>query len=116
MDVADLGELLGAQHRRRQHDLVAVLGRLGEQVLLAADGDAGGGDELLADRVEWRVGHLGEELGEVVEERARLAREDRQRGVGTHRANGLLADLGHVANYETQVLLAVAEVLLLTHD
>ncbi len=43
--------------------------------------------ELLADGVDGRVGDLGEELVEVVEEVARLLGEHRQRRVVAHRAD-----------------------------
>jgi hypothetical protein len=88
--VDDLGQLVVVDDREGQHDLPAVR-RVGvEQVALRADRRAERGDELLADRVQRRVRHLGEQLGEVVEEQPRLGgREHRDRGVGAHRAEGL---------------------------
>ncbi len=49
----------------------AVERRLLEEVLLGADGRLERHDQLLADRVDRRVGHLGEELLEVVEQQLR---------------------------------------------
>ena len=49
------------------------------------------GDELFADRVERRVGDLGEELAEVVEEQPRLLGERGDRRVGAHRADAARA-------------------------
>ena len=70
------------------------------------------GDQLLADRVERRVGHLREELLEVVEQRLRAVGEDGQRGVGPHRAERLLAVVAHRAEDELEVFQRVAEGLL----
>ena len=50
-----------------------------EQVALGADVARQRGDELLADRVERRVGHLREQLGEVVEQQPRPLDEHRDR-------------------------------------
>ena len=55
------------------------------------------GDQLLADGVQRRVGDLGEQLGEVVEEQPRPVRQHRHRGVGAHRADRLGAGAGHRA-------------------
>jgi len=67
VDVHQLGQVLLADHRERQHDLPAG-GRAGlEQVLLGTGGGRQRGDKLLADRVQRWVGDLGEQLGEVVE-------------------------------------------------
>ena len=52
-----------------------------EQVALRADGAAQAGDELLADRVQRRVGDLGEQLGEVVEEQPRPLADSTATGV-----------------------------------
>ena len=48
-------------------------------------------DELLADRVDRRVRHLGEVLLEIGVEQLRLVGERRDRRVGAHRADRLLA-------------------------
>ena len=53
------------------------------------------GDQLLADGVQRRVGHLGEQLAEVVVEQPRPVRQRRDRGVGAHRADRLGAGGGH---------------------
>ena len=50
-----------------------------EQVAFRADGRGHRRDQLLADRVERRVGDLREQLLEVVEQQPRLGREHRQR-------------------------------------
>ena len=116
VDVLDLGELVVVDDREAEHHLTAVRGRRGEQVLVRADRDAEAGDELLADRVQRRVGDLGEELAEVVEQQPRPGREDRDRGVGAHRADRLGAGPGHRGQQQPQLLLGVAEGLLAPGD
>jgi hypothetical protein len=66
-------------------------------------------DDLLADRVDRRVGHLGEELLEIIVEQARLVGEHRERGVVAHGADGLDAVLGHRGDDDALVLKGVAE-------
>ena len=109
VDVHELGQVLLADHRERQHDL-AARGRAGvEQVLLGAGVGAERGDQLLADRVQRRVGDLREQLGEVVEDQPRLVREHGDRGVGAHRADRLGAGPGHRREDDAQLLFGVAE-------
>ncbi len=52
-------------------------------------------DELFADRIDRRVGDLGEELLEIGVKKARPFREHGQRRVIAHRADRLLARLAH---------------------
>ena len=65
--------------------------------------------QLLADRVDRRVGDLREELLEVPVEQLRLLGEHRQRLVGAHRADRLVAGGGHGVEDELEVLARVAE-------
>ncbi len=69
VDDAQRLELVVAQDRLVEDQLVRVLGRLGQQVALAADPDAERHDDRLADRVDRRVGDLREQLLEVAEQR-----------------------------------------------
>ncbi len=69
---------------------------------------------MLADRVERRVGDLGEELAEVVEEQPGSFRQHRDRGVGPHRADRLGAVHGHRLDDPGEFLGRVAEGLLAT--
>ena len=96
-----------------QQDLAARAGLGLEQVGLGADGGRQRGDQLLADGVERRVGHLGEELGEVVVEEAGAVREHGDGGVGAHRADGLGAGARHRRQDDPQLLGRVAEQALL---
>ena len=63
VDVEDLGQLVVVDHRERQHDLAA--GRRASARAGCASGPMRAGqrgDELLADRVQRRVGDLREQL------------------------------------------------------
>ena len=68
--------------------------------------------QFLADRVDRRVGDLGEILLEIGVEQLRLVRHRRDRRVGAHRADGFLAGRRHRRHQQLGVFLAVAEGLL----
>ena len=78
-DAAQLGHFLVAEDRVLDLDLAARVGPRIEQVAFRADGRGHRRDQLLADRVERRVGDLREQLLEVVEQQPRLGRQHRQR-------------------------------------
>ena len=69
-------------------------------------------DQLLADRVDRRVGHLGEVLLEIGEQELRLLRQRRNRRVIAHRADRLFAGGRHRRHQDFEVFLGVAEGLL----
>ena len=112
IDVEDLGQRVVVEHRERQHQPPTRRRTRIEQVPLRPDGVVEGGDQFLADRVERRVGHLGEELGEVVEQRPGLLTQRGDRGVGAHRPDRLGAAGRHRRQDQPQLLLGVAEDLL----
>ena len=109
VDAAQRLELVVAQDRVRDDELVGVVGPLVEQVRLGADARLDRHHHGLADRVDRRVGDLREELLEVGEERRRLVGEDGERDVVAHRADRLLALRRHRREQHPQVLLRVAE-------
>ena len=116
VDVHQLGQVVAIDDRQRQHDLAArALARL-EQVGLGADGGRERRHQLLADGVERGVGHLGEELGEVVVEEAGAVGEDRDRRVRSHGAQRLHPCAGHGGEDQPQLLVGVAEEALLGDD
>lgn len=116
VDVDELGQLIVVDHREGQGDVAAGgRGRLQQIALRAQRGDQRG-DQLLADRVQRRVGDLREELGEVVEQQPRPLGEGGDRRVGAHRADRLGAGLGHRRDQDAQLLLGVAEGLLAAGD
>ena len=116
VDVPDLGQVVVVEHGERQHDL-ATGGRGGvEQVRLRPDGSRQRRDQLLADGVERRVGHLREHLREVVEQQPRLVAQRRDRGVGPHRPDRLGTAVRHRREQDAELLLGVAEDLLAPGD
>ena len=109
IDAAHLLELVVAQDGLGHHELVRVLGGLVEQVALGAHRGLKAHHELLADRVDGRVGDLGEELLEVVEQRRLAVGEDGQRDVVAHGAVRLGGVARHRPEQHAQVLLGEAE-------
>ena len=72
--------------------------------------------QLLADRIDRRVGDLREILLEVVVQQLRLVRQHGERRVGAHRADRIVAFQRHRLEEELNVLLRVAERLLLVQQ
>ena len=105
----DPGALGVRDHGSLEPQEPGLLGLRIEQVPLAADRGDHRGDDLLADRVERRVGHLGEELLEVVGQELRPVGEHGQRRVVAHRADRLGAVGGHRREDHLQVFERVAE-------
>ena len=64
------------------------------------------------ERIDWRIGDLGEKLLEIVRQVFRLVRKYRGRVVRTHRADRLLAGQHHRSEQELDVLLGVTKGLL----
>ncbi len=109
VDTDDFREVVAADHRERHHDLPAGGRARLEQVLLGAGGRGQRRHQFFPYRVQRRVGHLREQLGEVVEDQPRPVRQRRQRGVGAHRADRLRAGARHRGQQHPQLLLGVAE-------
>ena len=109
VDLAQPLELVVAQDRVRDHELACMLRCLVQQVALRADARFDAHHDGLADRVDRRVRHLGEELLEVrVEHRPPLG-EDRQRQVVAHRPDRLLRVPRERSEDHLHVVLRVAE-------
>ncbi len=110
---AQLLHVLEGEDRLRHLEAHHRLGGIGRQQVGARPDER---DErhhqLLADRVDRRVGHLREELAEIRIQRLRAARQHRERRVVAHRADRLLARDRHGREKDLQVLLRVAEDLL----
>ena len=103
---------IGCGASRRIGRSVARCTSIAEQVRPRTDERHERHHELFADRVDRRVGHLREQLLEVVVEDLRPVRQHRQRGVVAHRADRLLAVHRHRRQDHLQVFLRVAERLL----
>jgi hypothetical protein len=110
---AQLCHVVAIEHRLGDFQTVGRVDFVdAEQIRLGADEGYQRHHQLLADRVDRRIGHLREELPEIVEQRLALVRQHRQRRIVAHRAGGLLAGGGHRFENELDVFLAVAEGLL----
>ena len=112
-DRADLLQILVGEDRLAHFEPLLLGEPLGiEQVGARSDEGHERHHQLLADRVDRRVGHLREVLLEIGVEQLRLVGERRDRRVGAHRADRFLAGRRHRLHQELQVFLAVAEALL----
>ena len=112
-DAADALEVLVGEDRVRRFEPLLLGGAFEvEQVRPRPDKGHERHDQLLADRVDRRVGHLREVLLEVSVQQLRPVGEGGDRRVGAHRADRLLAQLGHRQHQELDALLRVAEGLL----
>ncbi len=112
-DLADALQVLVGQDRLVHLQPLDLGGALEvEQVRPRPDERDEAHDELLADRVDRRVRHLREVLLEVGVQQLGLVRQHRDRRVGAHRADRLLAGVRHRRHQELQALLRVAERLL----
>ena len=109
VNVNDLAQLVAVDDREGQHHLAARRRARLEEVAFRAGGGLQRGDQLLADRVQRRVGDLREQLGEVVEEQPGAVREHGDRGVGAHRPDRLGPGPGHRGQQHPQFFLGVAE-------
>ena len=109
LDFTEPGERLVVDERAVEADHAAALRSGSEQVALGAEEGFRGGDELLADAVERRVGDLGEDLLEILIEMLRLAGEHGERGVVAHRGDRLDAGRGGRSEQHAEILVGVAE-------
>ncbi len=119
MGIADLGDradllqvLVGEDRLARLEALDRRHALEVEQVRPRPDDRHQAHDELLADRVDRRVRHLGEVLLEVGEQQLRLVGQRRDRRVVAHRADRLFAGGSHRRHQDLEVFLGVAEGLL----
>ena len=106
-DRADLLQILVGEDRLAHFEPLLLGEAFGvEQVRPRSDEGHERHHQLLADRVDRRVGHLREVLLEIGVEQLRLVGERRDRRVGAHRADRFLAGRRHRLHQELQVFLA----------
>ena len=74
------------------------------------------GNHLLAQGVQWRVGHLGEALSEVVVQHSRAIGQRGDRRIRTHGTGGFSCGDGHRTDEGIHLFLGVAEHALAQHD
>ncbi|MGY4431098.1 hypothetical protein ACVWWO_003575 [Bradyrhizobium sp. F1.13.1] len=112
-DRADLFEVRVGQDRLASFEALGGGKALQiEQVRPRSDDGDEAHHQLLADRVDRRIGDLRKVLLEVGEQRLGLGRQRRDRRVVAHRADRFLAGGGHRRHQDGDVFLAVAERLL----
>ncbi len=109
VDLLDSHQVGVGQDRLIEPQQLALGRRLLQQVPLRTDRRHQRSDDLLADRVERRIGHLGEQLLEIVVEQLRTIGEDRQRRVVPHRADRFGGVGGHRGHQNPQVFQRVAK-------
>ncbi len=113
LDMADLLHVVRGQDRLLRLEPQWRLGHVdAEQVRARADERHQRHHQLLADRVDGRVGDLREQLLEIVVEDLRPVGQHRQRGVVAHRPQRFLAGFGHRRQHQLDVFLRVSERLL----
>ena len=112
LDRADLFQIAVGQDRLRHFEPVVRAGLVAEQVRPRPDHRHQRHHQLLADRVDRRVGDLREILLEVVVEQLGLGRERGDRRVGAHRADRVVGVARHRLEEELDVFLGVAKGLL----
>ena len=106
---AELDHVRAVQHRllHLQHPAVAAI--LLQEISVGAQIDRRVRDDLLPERVDGRVRHLGEQLLEVVEQILVLLREYRQRNIMPHGSCRFIPVLRHGKQLVLHLLVGVAE-------
>ena len=116
VDVADLFQIGVGQDRLRHFQPVVVAGVMPQQVRARADHGHQRHHQFLADRIDRRVGDLGEILLEIMEQQLGLVGQDGDGRVGAHGSDRVVALARHRFEEEVDVFLGVAEGLLLTQQ
>ena len=111
--VPDSGKLGIGQYGALQLEQAGVPGGFVQKILLAADITFYRHHHLFPDGIDGRVGHLGEELLEVVVEQRRLVGENRQRRIRAHGPDRFFAVPGHGSHQQAKIFHGIAEGLLL---
>ena len=112
MPVPNLCQVLVGEDGCFQLKLLRVVGELEKDIALAADKCTQTHDQLLADRIDGGVGHLGEVLLEIIEQKLRTIAEDGQRCIDTHGSDRVFPFLQHRGEQEANGFLRVPEHLL----
>ena len=90
-----------------------VLWRFRQQITPPAEMHGQGHHQLLANRVDGRIGYLRKELLEVGVKQSRLQGKDGEGSVISHRANGFRCILDHGLEDHLQLLAGISEAELL---
>ena len=113
VDVAQPRHVVEVEHRLRHFQAHRRIHRVDvQQIRFGTDEGHQRHHDVFADGVDRRVGHLGEQLLEVVVERLVFVRQHGQRRIIAHGADTFFALLRHGAHQELDVFLRVAKSLL----
>ena len=110
--------MLDLQHVRIGQDRVihlqnlTVFRLLFQKVAVFSHINGGTGDDLLTDRIDWRVGNLCKKLFEIIKKRTVLFGKHSQRGIHTHGSRSFAAVQRHLQNGFPVLLIGIAKGLL----
>ena len=116
LNVAQLSQLLVRQQGVFQHDAPRMVGGWLEQVAFCAQQRLCARHQLFADGINGRVGHLGEQLLEVVVDGLAVAGKHGRWRVVAHRTQRFHACFHHRGQHHPQILEGVAKRLLSLGD
>ena len=109
IQLADLRQFPAGQQGGMEFQLAAVFRRFGEKIPLPADKGFEGSYQFLPNGVERRIGYLGKQLLEIVEQQLILFRQHRQRRIVAHRPYRLIAAGRHGRGQHPQFLVGIAK-------
>ena len=107
--VADSLQFFVQQNRRVDRELCGMFWRFGEKIAPPAERGEERHHQAFTDRINRRIGDLGEKLVEIGVEEAGAEGEHRQRCVITHRADSLGPILDHRLEDHVELFAAVTE-------
>ena len=119
MGIGDFSDLLqlGIRQNGLLHlDAAAGLRRLFHDIRFRADVGHQRHDQLLANRINRRVGDLREELLEILEQELGALGEHRQGGIGSHGGDRFFAGDHHRREHHLELLDGIAKRLLALAD
>ena len=113
---ADFFHIGIGQHRLVHFQALVVARFAAQQIGARPDHRNQAHHQFFADRINRRIGDLGEVLLEVIVQQLGFVGEHGQRRVHAHRAQRIIANLRHRLQEELQIFLGVAEGLLLIEE
>ena len=108
----DLQQICVGQDRVVDSEHAAVLRFLFQQVSVLAHIDYRGSNDLFTDSVDRRIGHLREQLFEIIEQRLMMVGQRRQRHVDSHGRSSLGTIGRHAHDRSSHIFIPVAECFL----
>ena len=102
-------ELVLRQHRAIKANQLARRARIFQEIAMVADVKHARSNQALAQSVDRRVGYLGKQLIEIIEEGTVLLREAREGCIDTHGSQGHAALFSHSTDHFVHVIPVVAQ-------